>query len=40
MGETSELMLSGILCSCCGVFISDEDKGYPVKCEDCEKDDE
>lgn len=38
MGETTELILDGILCELCGVFISEEGCGYPRSCEDCEED--
>jgi hypothetical protein len=34
MGEIADMMLEGVLCECCGVYIGD-DVGYPMKCEDC-----
>lgn len=48
MSETTEMMLEGILCECCGVFLGPYDpckqywepSGVPTKCEDCEVDDE
>lgn len=37
MGEVSEMVLDGILCEVCGVYIDDDkDPGHPRKCEDCE----
>ena len=37
MADVSEMMLEGILCQSCGVFINEEACGYPVTCEDCEE---
>lgn len=37
MGETTEMILEGILCESCGVFIDDANPGYPRRCEDCEE---
>jgi hypothetical protein len=34
MGEISEMMLDGTLCSVCGVFVGD-DCGYPRPCDGC-----
>lgn len=38
MGETTELILEGLLCQSCGSFIVGEMSGYPRDCEDCEGD--
>ncbi|WP_260490101.1 hypothetical protein [Listeria marthii] len=38
MGETTEMILEGILCKNCGVFIDEENPGCPRRCEDCEED--
>lgn len=38
MAEIAEMMLSGLLCECCGIFIDVEEPGYPRYCEDCEDD--
>lgn len=37
MGDSTDLILNGILCQICGTFISEEPKGYPINCEDCEE---
>lgn len=38
MGQITEMILEGILCQCCGVYMDcDEAPGYPVTCEDCEE---
>ena len=43
MGEITEMILEGILCQICGVFMGeDEDEpfeapGYPVTCKECKK---
>lgn len=39
MGEIAEMMLSGVLCQVCGVFLGEE-TGYPVTCEDCDSEEE
>jgi len=39
MGEISEMILEGVLCELCGVFIG-EGCGFPVLCEDCQDEDE
>jgi hypothetical protein len=36
MGETTELVLEGILCSDCGTLIDGLQLGFPRKCDDCE----
>lgn len=38
MCETAEMILEGILCENCGVFIDDANPGYPRTCENCEED--
>lgn len=36
MGEMAEMMLSGIMCQCCGVYLDvDEECGFPMSCDDC-----
>lgn len=35
MGEVADMMLEGILCEGCGVYLGDE-IGYPRRCKDCE----
>jgi hypothetical protein len=32
MGDTADLMLDGILCEQCGVFIDEVGVGYPRNC--------
>lgn len=36
MGEISEMVIEGILCELCGVYIGDA-TGYPRKCACCER---
>jgi len=37
MSEITEMILEGILCEICGVYLDDrEEKPHPHKCEDCE----
>ena len=36
MGEISEMVIEGILCELCGVYIGDA-TGYPRKCASCTK---
>lgn len=38
MGEIADMMIEGILCEQCGVFLEGEPPGYPRLCGDCEKD--
>lgn len=35
MGEIAEMMLEGILCESCGVFLGGDAAGYPRYCADC-----
>lgn len=35
MSETTEMMLDGTLCGCCGVYMGDEGEGFPRYCESC-----
>lgn len=35
MGEIAEMIIEGILCEECGVFIDEDYAGFPRKCEDC-----
>ncbi len=37
MGDVSEMMLDGILCEGCGVFMGEE-VGFPRVCHDCAQD--
>lgn len=37
MGETTEMILEGILCQVCGVYMGEGD-GYPVTCRACSDD--
>ncbi|MDR3100789.1 MAG: hypothetical protein LBV73_27465 [Paraburkholderia sp.] len=38
MGEYAELMLEGVLCEGCGMFIDDDAPGHPRHCDDCATD--
>ena len=35
MGEVTEMILEGILCELCGVYIDDDPPGVPRKCKNC-----
>lgn len=35
MGEIADMMLDGMLCQECGVFIDDDQSGYPRSCKSC-----
>ena len=35
MGEIAEMMLTGILCQYCGVFLKTDESFYPESCESC-----
>lgn len=35
MGDVADMILEGILCEACGVYIGDA-VGHPRLCEDCE----
>jgi hypothetical protein len=36
MGEIAEMMLEGILCQSCGVYIDEgEAQGFPRTCDEC-----
>lgn len=38
MGEIAEMMLEGILCQYCGVYLDVEEScGFPMSCSDCEE---
>lgn len=37
MGEIADLMLDGIICECCGIYL-EESTGYPSRCGGCSKD--
>lgn len=36
MGEVAEMLIEGLLCEGCGIFLDGEHPGYPRKCEECE----
>lgn len=36
MGDVADMILDGIICECCGVYIGDE-CGYPRRCRSCSK---
>ena len=44
MGEIADMMLEGLLCECCGVYLGPDDSeefeptGVPTPCEDCKQD--
>ena len=40
MGDMSDMMLEGVLCEICGVYLEDEAPGYPRKCAGCRDDDD
>lgn len=42
MGDNADLILDGVVCQCCGVFIqrSEDAPGYPVTCDMCEDEDD
>lgn len=40
MGDMTEMILDGLLCESCGVYIDGEAPGYPRLCEDCEAENE
>lgn len=35
MGEIAEMMIDGVLCEQCGIYIEGEPPGYPRKCDGC-----
>ena len=38
MGEIAEMILDGILCQVCGVYLEDyADNIFPTSCEDCKE---
>lgn len=38
MGEITEMMLEGVLCAGCGVFLDEEGNCCPTYCAACESD--
>jgi len=36
MGEIAEMILEGLLCENCGMFIDEDAPGHPRVCEDCD----
>jgi len=37
MGDIADMMLEGTLCAGCGVYLGEDDNGYPTYCEDCKR---
>lgn len=37
MGDIADMMLDGILCEQCGVYLHSDGPGYPVRCGSCKK---
>lgn len=37
MGETTEMIINGLICQYCTCLIDGEEPGYPRTCEDCEE---
>lgn len=37
MGEITEMILEGILCEVCGVWIESKPEGFPRSCSDCKE---
>jgi hypothetical protein len=35
MSDIAEMMLEGILCATCGVYLDSEPVGFPKYCEQC-----
>lgn len=35
MGEAADMLLSGLMCEGCGVFIDGDEPGYPRHCDVC-----
>ncbi len=40
MGEISDMMLDGTLCSSCGEYLGQDPDGFPVQCSSCQEDKE
>jgi acetone carboxylase gamma subunit len=42
MGDAADMILEGIVCQFCGVFLntSEDAPGYPVTCDGCEDEDD
>lgn len=34
MGDIAEMMIEGVLCNGCGVYLDGEETGYPRWCDD------
>jgi hypothetical protein len=39
MGDIADMMISGVLCQVCGVYLGEE-QGYPITYDGCKKDEE
>lgn len=37
MGAITDMILDGILCEECGIFIDEDFAGHPRKCDDCKR---
>lgn len=37
MGEIAEMMMEGMLCQCCGVYLESSKGDYPQMCYSCEQ---
>lgn len=37
MGDIADMMLDGVLCEGCGVYLDGDAPGYPRYCEHCQK---
>jgi predicted Zn-ribbon and HTH transcriptional regulator len=37
MGDAAELVLEGVLCETCGVYLESAPPGHPRKCKECKK---
>lgn len=35
MGDIADMMIEGVLCEGCGIYIEGEPPGYPRRCKDC-----
>lgn len=39
MGDVADMILEGILCESCGVYIDSEGIGHPRQCNECQSED-
>ncbi len=42
MGDAADLILEGVVCQFCGVFVnrSEDAPGYPITCDGCDDEDD